>query len=256
MSNQTYKKHQNVSRDVSRHVSRNFGGYLPQILTSDFDRRLITAASRNETSPLQGRIGVNLSNNFFETNFLFLPDTPPRFLTTGHNVFVMKNLKTPDEVCEYLRISRTLLWRMEKDRELLPYRFRGKVFYEQADLDAFLDSKKVTLRTLPNFADSHLGTETGSDNAPARKRSDERLGKESPDKQGQDKESPGQKAQDKKSVGRKNRQKPAVTNGVIAPTPISQRSSRAGYFAPVAFGTAVAEIDRRYQRENQSEEDN
>ena len=246
-----------TSENVSSYVSR----YFTEMPTGDFDRKSIQIASRHKKLRTRVKFSAASAKNFFETNFLFLPDTPPRFLTTGHNVFVMKNLKTPDEVCEYLRISRTLLWRMENDRELLPYRFRGKVFYEQADVDAFLDSKKVTLRTLPNFADSHLGTETRSDNAPARKRSDERLGKESPDKQSQDKESqdkesPGQKAQGKKSVGRKNRQKPAVTNGVIAATPISQRSSRTGYFAPVAFGTAVAEIDRRYQRENQSEEDN
>lgn len=32
---------------------------------------------------------------------------------------------------------------MEKDKQLLPYRFRGKVFYNQADVDASLDAHKA-----------------------------------------------------------------------------------------------------------------
>ena len=89
---------------------------------------------------------------------------------------------------------------MEKDGELLPYRFRGKVFYDQADIDAYLDSKKAAYRTLPGV---------------------------------------GEKYTDKAK---------AVTNGVIANTPISPRSSRAEYFAKPAFGTAVVEIDRNFQQ--------
>lgn len=116
----------------------------------------------------------------------------------------MKQLRTPAEVCEYLRISRTVLYRMEKDRELLPYRFRGKVFYEQADVDAYLDSKKVSYRTLPSLGENSKdqAKQTGS----------------------------------------------AITNGVIANTPIAPRSNRAEYFAKPAFGTAVAEIDKNFQQ--------
>ena len=102
-----------------------------------------------------------------------------------------------------MRISRTVLYRMEKDGELLPYKFRGKVFYEQADIDAFLDSKKVTYRTLPGLGENY-------------------------------------KDQAKKNTS-------AITNGVIANTPIAPRSNRAEYFAKPAFGTAVAEIDRNYR---------
>lgn len=211
-----------ASENVSSYVSR----YFTEMPTSDFDRKSIPIASRHKKLRTRVKFSAASAKNFFETNFLFLPDTPPRFLTTSHNVFVMKNLKTPDEVCEYLRISRTLLWRLEKDGELLPYRFRGKVFFEQDDVDGFLDSKKVAVRTMPNPGNTHPGPKANRTETDLRKNS----GNQSP--------------------GTKPRQQKPATNGVLAPTPISQRSNRAGYFAPVAFGTAVAEIDNRYQQGN------
>jgi hypothetical protein len=71
-------------------------------------------------------------------------DTRKSFYTTALMVPSMRNLRTPSEACEYLRVSITVLYRMEKDGELIPFRYRGKVFYDQKDLDGFLDAHQAT----------------------------------------------------------------------------------------------------------------
>ena len=148
------KKHKYVSRYVSRfstdcyqHQDTPENSYLYICIYCARFRSNSAAENRLQQFWQKLLLGVFSSKKIFR-------DTPPIFLTASFSVFVMKNLRTPAEVCEYLRISRTVLYRMEKDGELLPYRFRGKVFYEQADVDAYLDSKKVSYRTLPGLKDN------------------------------------------------------------------------------------------------------
>lgn len=154
MQDNTAKKHKYVSRYVSRFSTESLwqethpkNRYLYIGINCTRFRPHLVAENRPQKFRQNSRVGVFTSKKIFR-------DTRKCFLPTMLRVPVMKQLRTPAEVCQYLRISRTVLYRMEKDGELLPFRFRGKVFYEQADIDAYLDSKKVSYRTLPSLGES------------------------------------------------------------------------------------------------------
>ena len=115
---------------------------------NDYVSRYVSKFPTDLTTPqiTQGKIGLRgiYPQKIQVKNCLnIFSDTRKCFYTTSLMVPAMRNLRTPTEACEYLRVSRTVLYRMEKDGELIPFRYRGKVFYDQKDLDGFLDAHRV-----------------------------------------------------------------------------------------------------------------
>jgi excisionase family DNA binding protein len=53
-----------------------------------------------------------------------------------------KRLYDVKETCSYLGISRTTLYRMMKDAEILPITIYGKLLFDKNDLDAFIENAK------------------------------------------------------------------------------------------------------------------
>jgi excisionase family DNA binding protein len=43
---------------------------------------------------------------------------------------------TASEAAKYLRISKTYLWQLEKQKKLMPFRIGRRVFYHRADVEA------------------------------------------------------------------------------------------------------------------------
>ena len=115
---------------------------------SHYASRYVSKFPADLTAPpiTQGKVGLggfHPQKNQVKNCLNIFPDTRKSFHTTALMVPAMRNLRTPSEACEYLRLSRTVLYRMEKDGELIPIRYRGKVFYDQKDLDRFLDAHRV-----------------------------------------------------------------------------------------------------------------
>jgi len=54
-----------------------------------------------------------------------------------------KNLMERAEVMEYLRISRGTLDKLQKRREIPFFKLGKKVVFNKADIDAWLESKRV-----------------------------------------------------------------------------------------------------------------
>jgi excisionase family DNA binding protein len=52
-------------------------------------------------------------------------------------------LRTYDEAADYLRISRSLLERIVQRREISCVRVGARVLFTDADLEAFIDAKRV-----------------------------------------------------------------------------------------------------------------
>ncbi len=57
-----------------------------------------------------------------------------------------RNLVTIREAAEYLRCHRTTLWRLVRRGEFGYYRVGSRTLYEQGELDAFLDRRRVEPR--------------------------------------------------------------------------------------------------------------